>query len=229
MGEWFHNWFNEDYLNLYSHRNKDEAENQISFLFRHLNIPSKACILDLGCGAGRHAKLLAEKGYEVVGLDASETLIKEAKKEGGASFVVGDMRRLEGLGRFDLVTSFFTSFGYFEDEENRAVLRQIAAVLNPGGHFFLDFLNPELLEKQLVPREELKVGEETVQIERRIEKRRVEKSIRFPGRSYSESVKLYTKEEIEEMLRDAGLKPLRFWSGYSQQKQDRQLFLSRRE
>ena len=104
-----------------------------------LALPSGARILDVPCGQGRHAHLLAEAGYRVDGLDYSAHLIARAKERGtGPSlrYTRGDMRRLPArwTGRFDAVVNLFTSFGFFASPSDDAhVIHEFARVLAPGG------------------------------------------------------------------------------------------------
>jgi Methylase involved in ubiquinone/menaquinone biosynthesis len=104
-----------------------------------LGLPSGSRILDVPCGQGRHAHLLAEAGFDVDGLDYSEHLIDLAKKRGTGStlrYVRGDMRKLpqRWSGRFDAVVNLFTSFGFFLDpKEDARVIGEFARVLKPGG------------------------------------------------------------------------------------------------
>jgi len=104
-----------------------------------LGLPSGARILDVPCGQGRHAHLLAETGFDVDGLDYSAVLLAAAKKRGTAAtlrYTRGDMRRLSRrwTGRFDAVLNLFTSFGFFAHPADDArVIGEFARVLKPGG------------------------------------------------------------------------------------------------
>lgn len=104
-----------------------------------LGLPSGARILDVPCGQGRHAHLLAEAGFDVDGLDYSPDLIALARKRGSGPrlrYTRGDMRRLPArwTGRFAAVVNLFTSFGFFLDPADDAlVVREFARVLQPGG------------------------------------------------------------------------------------------------
>jgi SAM-dependent methyltransferase len=104
-----------------------------------LALPTGARILDVPCGQGRHAHLLAEAGFRVDGLDYSEHLIARAKERGTSPslrYTRGDMRRLPArwTGRFDAVANLFTSFGFFTSPADDAlVMSEFARVLAPGG------------------------------------------------------------------------------------------------
>jgi SAM-dependent methyltransferase len=96
-------------------------------------------VLDVPCGQGRHAHLLAEAGFRVEGLDYSEHLLRIARRRGTGPllhYTRGDMRRLPSrwTGRFDAVVNLFTSFGFFENPaDDRVVIEEFARVLAPGG------------------------------------------------------------------------------------------------
>ena len=104
-----------------------------------LGLPSGARVLDVPCGQGRHAHLLAEAGFDVDGLDYSPDLIALARRRGSGTrlrYTRGDMRRLppRWTGRFAAVVNLFTSFGFFLDPADDAlVVREFARVLQPGG------------------------------------------------------------------------------------------------
>ncbi|MDB4881644.1 MAG: Methyltransferase type 11 [Gemmatimonadetes bacterium] len=108
-------------------------------LIELLALPSGARILDVPCGQGRHAHLLAEAGFRVDGLDYSEHLVARAKERGTGPtlrYTRGDMRRLPArwTGRFDAVVNLFTSFGFFAAPADDArVMAEFARVLAPGG------------------------------------------------------------------------------------------------
>ena len=108
--EWFEESFGERYLRLYAHRDQVEASTALDTLFPEHSLAGRT-VLDLACGAGRYLKVLHERGAEVVGLDLSEVLLAEARRNGiEAPVVRGDMRYLPfSRGRFDLTVSMFTS------------------------------------------------------------------------------------------------------------------------
>jgi SAM-dependent methyltransferase len=122
--------------------------------------------LDVGTGRGRHARVLARRGYRVTGLDLSPRAIATARgraeSEGlgdRARFVVGDMREPAASGAFDGVVNLFSTFGYFEEEADHGrAVRAMAGALRPGGWLVQDLLNPAYLRARLVPRDERTVA-----------------------------------------------------------------------
>jgi SAM-dependent methyltransferase len=109
-------------------------------------------VLDLCCGPARHSVVLAEKGFEVTGVDRSAFLLSRALERGAGTsveFVHADMRAFVRPDTFDLALSLFTSFGYFESrDEDLAVLRNIHASLKQGGVFLVDVTSKEYVISQ---------------------------------------------------------------------------------
>ena len=166
-------------------------------------------VLDVGCGAGRHAAALVAAGARPVGLDLSRALLRRARAA-GVPLVRADMRRLPvRAGSMDLVVNLFTSFGYFEREEDHAqVLGGIGVCLADGGWFAMDFLNADTVRRGLVADEEQVLGTGRARIRRELVEggRRVVKTIEVPdGRRFVERVRLFQPEELETMLDAAGL------------------------
>ncbi|MHC4938197.1 MAG: class I SAM-dependent methyltransferase [Planctomycetota bacterium] len=203
---WYEQAFKKEYLDLYYHRDDKAAKGEAEFAVKALGLPENARILDIACGGGRHARAMQELGYDVVCLDLSEELLAGV---GGLPRVRADMRALPFDTSFDAATSFFTSFGYFDEEGNRAVLRTAAEALRPNGAYLLDFLNATLVSNSLVPESEEERGGQTYRITRRIEDGRVMKNVRIEGGDevveYTESVRLYLHNEIIAMMAEAGL------------------------
>ncbi|MFQ5920080.1 MAG: class I SAM-dependent DNA methyltransferase, partial [Thermoplasmata archaeon] len=103
-------------------------------------------VLDLGCGTGNHSTLLAERGYEVLGLDRNEAFIRIAQKKARAldrppRFVVGDMRDLGDVGHFDALISMFGAFGHVARADARETLRGFRKALHPGGVLAFEWWN----------------------------------------------------------------------------------------
>lgn len=218
---WFRRHFNEDYLTIYSGRNASQAEAEVAGIVRELAVTADDRVLDLCCGFGRHLSAFARRGIRAVGVDLSLALLRRVGAEmpcDACRVVCADMRALpfaSGGEVFSVVLNLFTSFGYFdEDEENFLALREIERVLAPGGRFAIDLLNAETAVSALEPRTERRAGPFRLVEERQYDarRRRIEKRIVLtrPGeaeeRRYFESVRVFGAEEIVGFLGRAGLR-----------------------
>ncbi|MEP7141349.1 MAG: class I SAM-dependent methyltransferase [Ferruginibacter sp.] len=151
---WFKDWFNSPYYHqLYFNRDKAEAAAFIDKLIDHLNLAAHAKLLDVACGKGRHSIHLAQKGFDVTGIDLSEDSIEEALKfeSDHLHFYRHDMRLPFWINYFDCAFNFFTSFGYFKTaREHDNGIRTIAQSIKHNGRFVLDYLNVHYAEDHLV-------------------------------------------------------------------------------
>jgi len=138
--EWWESYFDAQYLLEYEpifSPTRDRAD--VARLIELLGLSAGERILDVPCGQGRHAHLLAEAGFDVTGLDYSRHLLSIARERGVSStlrYVEGDMRALPARwsGRFAAVLNLFTSFGFFLDpSDDVRVIHELARVLRPSG------------------------------------------------------------------------------------------------
>lgn len=215
---WYERSFGSLYPLIYRHRNVREAELEAIFAIRALGLHAGDRVLDLASGEGRHLGTLRKQGLAAYGADLSEPLLGTAR-EAGLPVVRADMRALPFGRRFRAVLSFFTSFGYFDtDDENLGVLGQVAACLEPGGRLLLDLPNRASLEDRLVPRSEGEREGYRIVEERSLVGDRIVKRIRVTGgdgdQEFVEKVRLYTPEEIADGLRSAGMDPGRFYGDF---------------
>lgn len=215
---------------MYRHRDFCGARHEVEKMIGWLELPEGSKVLDLCCGMGRHSLALAEAGFEVTGVDLSEVLLREARAQEGAEQVTwlrSDMRELPLDGGFDAVVNLFTSFGYFEeDEEQIKVLREICRMLKPEGKFIIDFLNPSYVIRQLVPHSTREDGDILIDESRRIEDGYVKKDIVLTSkgddtpRKYHERVKLYPLDAFKQLLAAAGLQLEAVHGSYDEEEYD---------
>ena len=217
MAEWFESWFeSEEYLNVYKHRDENEARLLIDSIISITNIKKNSKILDLACGAGRHSIEFAQKGFSVTAVDLSKNLLNIAKQNAQSAnveidFIRADIRNFIIDKKFDLIVNLFTSFGYFEsDEENFKVFEIAYNNLNEKGIFVFDYFNKKFLEKNLKPSSNLNLDDGEIIQKRRIEKGRVIKDIIIKKngseKRFNESVKIYSLDEIKSQLISAKFK-----------------------
>lgn len=213
--DWYRRSFGAYYPVLYSHRTVDAAAPEVAFAAEQLKFDKHTHVLDLCCGTGRHMVHLNRTAGHVTGLDYSSELLRIASgllREGvRARLVRGDMRRLPFGTAFDVVTSFFTSFGYFpHDEENEQTAREMARVLRPGGCFLMDHINAENVEKTLAGKTERQHNGYDIFERRWIDDGRVKKETQLfrdgvlLGK-WGESVQLYRLEILKALLGRCGL------------------------
>jgi len=147
---WFTDWFNSSYYHaLYQHRDDTEALQFIHNLLAYLKPKPHATMLDIACGKGRHSKALFDAGFEVVGIDLSPASIEAASsmQTNGLSFSVHDMRETFRQNYFDYAFNFFTSFGYFNlDDEHQLAIHAMSNNLKEGGTLVIDYLNVGIVD-----------------------------------------------------------------------------------
>ena len=149
----FDETFGDDYLHFYlpslSEETNDAEADQIVSL---LSLEPGATVLDVPCGHGRIANRLAQRGCHVTGLDRTPQFLDVARQDAEAigvdvDYLEGDMRDLPWSAQFEAVVCWFTSFGYFDDDDNREVLRQFRKVLRPGGALLIETLHHDSLAR----------------------------------------------------------------------------------
>jgi len=213
--EWFASWFDSPhYHQLYAHRYEAEAARFVDALVARVRPREGARVLDLGCGAGRHARRLASKGMRVTGIDLSANRIAEAIKteRPHLRFRRHDMRVPFGNRSFDYIFNIFTSFGYFEeDREHQAVVRNMAQALSDGGRLVLDYLNAHYVEAHLTPSEERILDGTVYRISRRVDDRFFVKRIVMDAgcagttAQHVERVAKFTLRDFDRMFAASGL------------------------
>ncbi|MCH2020860.1 MAG: class I SAM-dependent methyltransferase [Saprospiraceae bacterium] len=223
MSSWFSTWFDSDYYHLlYQHRNDIEAQFFMNNLIEHLGIRSRSKILDLACGKGRHSIYLADKGFDVIGVDLSPESIGHAKQfeQKKLHFYTHDMRKELNLGQFDFIFNLFTSFGYFNSEkEHIDTLRNIRNCLKSNDSILvIDFFNALKTIKELVLSEKKVVSDITFNINRYVENGYILKNIRFEDKAksfyFQERVRAFLKDDFERLLKEVDMQLINTYGDY---------------
>jgi ubiquinone/menaquinone biosynthesis C-methylase UbiE len=225
---WFKDWFEDEaYHERYMHRDDQEAESAITAMLSKIPHSNESQVLDCACGDGRYAAVLARTFKKVVGLDLSQTLLKKAlARKTSIEFIRSDTRKLPFQDNsFNYIFSLFTSFGYFEkDSEHQALLEDWQRILSPDGILLLDTLNSSYIKKNLIKNSDYTSPNYFFNEEREIKNSRIIKHIEItpltrntthaPKRSYHESVRIYSFEELRSMCISSGLTILKVFKNY---------------
>jgi len=219
--DWFKDWFNSKYYHiLYQNRDEKEAENFIQNLSQFFKKEDK--IIDIACGAGRHTLFLSELGYDTTGIDLSEESIKTAKikSEGKIPFEVWDMRECYKKQEFNVALNLFTSFGYFEKEEDDfSAIKAMSDNLKEGGILIIDFLNSKKVISNLVKQETKEMDGIQFNIARKVEDGFICKNIKFSDKgtdyNFNEKVKAITLDDFTKLLNFAGMKVVSQFGNYN--------------
>jgi SAM-dependent methyltransferase len=224
---WYEDYFTAEWMRF---RDVDamleKTPAEVDFLEEALQITPPAPVLDVGCGFGRHAVELASRGYTVTGIDLSPELIAESEKlSQKRSFFVSwkemDMRKMEFEEEFDGIVCLFTSFGYYDsDEEDLDVLRRMSRALRREGRLVLDIENRDGLLMRYQDRDwwQTKRGDYVME-HRRFDpvkgKGHTRIALVSEGKAQEHNllVRWYSVPELERMFNEAGLETVTLYGG----------------
>lgn len=240
--EWFASWFDTPYYHLlYKDRDLSEAQKFIHRLVEELKIPADATALDLACGKGRHACTLAQEGLNVLGVDLSEQSIRSAQKmeHDRLKFEVHDMREVIDNRSFDYIFNLFTSFGYFDDEQqNLSVFHGVHQMLQPNGTFVFDFLNLKTTLNNLVPSETIEIEGVKFSISKNFDGNQIVKTIDIDDQGkilqFQERVRGYSYEQLCNMMEQADFEIIQTYGNFhlhhfNENTADRVILISKRK
>lgn len=223
MPNWFETWFDTEYYHLlYNKRDDNEARDFIRSICSLIHIPSGSAFADVACGKGRHSRVLASLGMRVHGFDISANSIQYAQSIATAqeSYTVHDMRNALPVQHLDAAINVFTSFGYFDtDEEDQRAIGNIYNALKPGAWFIQDYLNAASVLPHLPKREgEIREGI-NFQIHKYVDSGFIRKEINVAdgNQSYDfeESVKIYSIAQLQALHAAAGFQIRHRFGNYS--------------
>ena len=181
-------------------------------------------VLDLGCGTGSMTELLAEKGYDMIGVDASEEMLELASEKRAESghdilYLLQDMREFELYGTVRAIVSVCDSLNYITEEADLLqVFRLVRNYLDPDGVFFFDmntiYKYRDILGETTIAenREEGSfIWENYYDEEQQLNEYELTLYVRDMGDRYvrfeeTHFQKAYELSRVLELLREAGLK-----------------------
>ncbi|MBA3722843.1 MAG: class I SAM-dependent methyltransferase [Parachlamydiaceae bacterium] len=216
----------EEYLYFYRDiLTPERLKQELDFLVKYTELNEPLEILDLACGHGRHANALAQLGHKVTGIDITEGFLKYAREEASkldekVSYINQDMKELKYNNFFDRIFVLFTSLGYFEDDQNEKIFKNIFNALKPNGIFCFDSHNRDTYLTYFLPTSAVE-REENFMIDQRsfdtltgrcLTKRTVifDKSIK----SFQYSVRFYNPTEIIKLLKNIGFSSITFFENW---------------
>ena len=222
---WYASWFDTPYYHiLYKDRDDTEAHQFMDTLTSYLNLTTGEKILDLACGKGRHSIYLNKLGYNVTGVDLSKNSIEYASqfKNKTLQFKVHDMS-LPYSEKFAAVFNLFTSFGYFENEENNLkTIKAIKSNLSDDGFGIIDFMNVEYVINNLVATEIKEVSGIQFHIKRYVEDGYIYKEIKFNDKGkdflFEEKVKALALQDFLHYFENAQVDLLSIFGDYQLKK-----------
>ncbi len=195
----------------------EQTRAEADFIAKQLQLTNSARVLDVPCGNGRLSIELAQRGFELAGVDLATEFMDEVKS---SSIQAGvnvdwhnrDMRDLPWAGEFDGAFCFGNSFGYLDDEANADFLKAISKTLKPGRRFILDApAVAECILPTFQSSRSIELAGIKVDIEHRYdhEQGRMSNDFTFTRNGVVDkrpsSQRIYTYHELAELLREAGL------------------------
>jgi SAM-dependent methyltransferase len=218
--EWWQDFFLKTYHRVQRDQFPEETNlQQAAFIEKALQLTPGARVLDVPCGQGRLAMILAQRGYRMTGVDFNPAALKDAarisrQRKLQIHWVRRDMRRLSWRNQFDGAFCFFGSFGYFDDAGNSAFLKAVARTLKPGGRILVEGNCAETLFPKFQPRGWGRQSNAIIFEERSYDyvNSRVESdwTIALGGRMHKHhiSMRIYTFRELCELFAAAGFKDM---------------------
>ncbi len=201
---------------LFNKSHWDKSSKEIDQIIVLTGIQPRCSVLDLCCGPGRHSLELARRGYKVTAVDLTAAYLEEAKLKAKSEgiyveFIREDMRRFERPDSYNAIILMYTSFGYFENQnENLKVLINSFHSLSNGGSLIIDLMGKEILARKYQEREWNRIGGDIFLEERKIIKNwtQVEnRCIMFDDnqkKEYKFTHWIYSASELSELLYKCG-------------------------
>ena len=223
MSEWPRRFFNNLYGRVLAAQfSQEQSEEQARVVARALRLRKGMRVLDIPCGFGRLTLPLARRGLAMTGVDLTESYVRKARRSAEAErldvrFLVQDMRWIEFHEEFDAAFNWFTSFGFYSDEDNLLCLKRLHDALKAGGRLLIETMNPSWLLPHFRADSEQTVG--GVRIVHKLRYRREQKRVcgtwtffyRGQRASCPNRIRLYNGAEMRRTLQQAGFTGIRLY------------------
>jgi SAM-dependent methyltransferase len=215
---WWEELFNDDFLRASPAVEGGHLTRECDFIDESLALETGAAILDLGCGTGEYAIDMARRGYQMVGYDLSLSMLARASDDAQErnlkiNFLQGDMREMPFEDVFDGAYCWNTSFGYFDETQNQAVIARVHKALKRGGQFLLDVINRDFVAQDS-PSSVWFQGDgcicmDEMNLDWITSRMKVKRTMMIEGgrsRELEYSIRVYALHELGKMLHDAGFR-----------------------
>jgi len=227
--EWWQNFFDEFYVTGWGLRDKERTPQEVKFIIKNVPLKKKDKILDLCCGYGQHAIALAQRGFDVTGLDYSDYELKIAKKETRkrklkVDFIKADAIKMDFCNEFDVILNIFTSFGYSSDENNQKFINNVGKALKRGGRFLIDYINAAFILKNFREKDWKDLGKNGFLLEESFyDPKTGINNLNWilikQGKVYKKlncRLRFYTYPEMETMLAKSGMRVKKTWGSFEE-------------
>jgi SAM-dependent methyltransferase len=205
----------------------ERTAEEVDFILSILPIEPGDKILDIGCGFGRHSLELAQRGFGVLGIDPSTTMIAAALERSTRAGNQPEFRQLRGedlqvVEEFNAAICLFTTLGQVTDQkDNLPLLKKAYQSLLPGSYFILEVPQRGQAVASLKPEERFGEGENYTQIDRRYDADQNLVTEKFTlvspaeQRVYVLQYRLFNRAEGNHLLEEAGFSGITFFDGYT--------------
>jgi SAM-dependent methyltransferase len=199
------------------------ARAEVEQMAKLLGLSPGSAVLDLCCGPGRHCLEWARRGYVVTGVDRTPAYVRKATslmtaQALTAEFVAADIRDFRRPGAFAGIYNVFSSFGYFEDEDDdRGVCANVYASLRDRGRFLLETISKESVARTWRDRYWMEKGGVILLVEQRITRNWTWLEGRWTvvgrdgRRDFRVAQRLYSAAELATLLRSCGFREVAFF------------------
>lgn len=205
---------------------QERTTREVDFVIKQARLESGQRILDVGCGPGRHSIELARRGYRVVGIDPSETMISAARTRAleapvAPKFIQARGEEFTSDEPFDAAICLFTTLGQIDEfGENSHLISRVADLLNPGGMFIIEVPNHHWVAENLKTSERFGDSENYTEITRRYDP--VEKIVseKFDlvssegSREYLLKYRIFDKKKLKKYLKAADFGSISIFGDY---------------
>ena len=215
---WWEALFQDDYARFSPPRTPAQVAADVQFIEQRLNLAAGARVLDVACGEGAHAALLASRGFAVVGIDTSLPLLARASAHAQSSqqrvqFQQLDMRELDETAAYDGAVLWDHGFGFFDDATNESVLTKIHRALRPRGQVLIDVLNRDYAVSRLPSlvwfQGQRCICMDDAHIDHTSSRLIVHRTVLFEegrSREFDYSLRLFSSHELRAMFERAGFR-----------------------